>query len=368
VSRHEYTIVYPRVDLEPDMKRLAKLLFIFMSGFYCHALSAADDAIKLELFTAKYEDIAVQQRFDATVEAVHKSTIASQISERITKINFDVDDYVEQDSVLIRFKNIQQRARLEQAQAGLREASVASKDAETELARIRGIYAKKLVAKAALDKATANHKGAMARQTKAAARLKEAKEQFEQTIVRAPYSGIVTQRHVEVGETPAIGSPLMTGISLNRLRVVTDVPQRFISVLRGDCCPARIILPDEQQQSVPTKKLTIFPIANAATHSFKVRVELDKGQHGLYPGMLVKLELDVDTHKRLMIPQTALVHRGEVTGVYVFSKGAIIFRLVKSGRVHNDGRVEIHAGLEQGERVALNPIAAGIFLKEQTAQ
>ena len=346
-----------------------KLLYLLLGSFLCSNLMAAEiGSAKLELATLKYEDVATQRRFDAQVEAVHKSTITAQLSERITAINFDVDDYVEQGTVLIRFNDVQQRALLDQADAGLREASVASKDAETELARIRDIYAKKLVAKATLDKANANYKGALARETRAKARLKEATEQFEKTVVRAPYSGIVTQRHVEIGEIPSAGKPLMTGLSLNRLRVVADVPQRFISILRGGCCPARIILPTGQTQSISTKKLTIFPIADSKSHSFKIRVDLDEGQHGLYPGMFVKLVLDVDTQKRLMIPATSLVHRGEVTGVYILTDADVVFRLVKVGRIHDDGRVEIHAGLEEGEQIALNPITAGILLKEQITQ
>ena len=351
------------------MTRLGYILIFILACLPSSILSAEEaEAIKLELATVNYEEVATQRVFDATVEAVHKSTIAAQVSERITQINFDVDDYVEKGSVLIRFKDTRQRARLEQAHASLREAVVASKDAETELARIRDIYAKKLVAKVTLDKASAAYKSTQARQTQAEARLKESKDQFEQTIVRAPYSGMVTQRHVELGETPSVGKPLMTGLSLDRLRVVADVPQAFISVLRGGCCPARIILPGEQQQKVSSSKITIFPIADSKSHSFKIRVELDKGQHGLYPGMFVKLVLDVAKQKRLVIPSRALVQRGEVTGVYVFNKANIAFRYVKSGRIHDGERIEIHAGLEQGERVALNPITAGILLKEQSAQ
>jgi len=352
------------------MMRLGNFLVFTVSILLPAVLFANQpEPTSLQMTTTQYEDVVGQRVFDARVEAVHKSTIAAQVSESIQEINFDVDDYVEQGAILIRFKNTKQIARLDQAEAGLREAVVASKDARVELERIRGIYAKKLVAKATLDKANAAYKAAMARQSRAEARLEEAQQQFEQTIVRAPYSGIVIQRHVELGEAPSIGQPLMTGLSLNKLRVVADVPQRFISVLRNGCCPARIILPNQQQQRVSTKKLTIFPIADSRAHSFKIRVDLDEGQHGLYPGMFVKLELDVGSEKRLMLPASALVQRGEVTGVYVSDKQNLIsFRYVKSGRVHNDARVEIHAGLEQGERVALDPIAAGILLKEQIAQ
>jgi len=342
--------------------RLGYFLLVMLGSWFFSSFATANES-DLELTTVSYDDVVMQRRFNATVEAVNKSTIAAQVSERIIEINFDVDDYVEQGVVLLRFKDTKQQARLERVRASLREAKVLANDAKTELLRIREIYAKKLVAKAALDKAEANYKSSLARQSQAEARLKEANQEVEQTVVRAPYSGLVTQRYVEVGETPSVGAPLMTGLSLNQLRVVADVPQRFISLLRDGCCPARVILPNKTEQRVSTKKLTIFPLADSKTHSFKIRVELDEGQHGLYPGMFVKLELDVASKKKLLVPAGTLVQRGEVTGVYVVENSLISFRYVRSGRVHADGRVEIHAGLESGEQVALNPIEAGILLK-----
>jgi len=341
---------------------------LFVS-FVCLITSVTSYAaeFKFELETTKYEDIAIQRSFEATVEAVNKATIASQVSEQITAINFDVDDYVEKGTILVTFKNTQQRARLEQAHAAVREAKVQLKDTETELTRVREIYKKKLVAKAVLDKASAAYKSSVARLQQAEARLGESKEQFNNTIVKAPYSGIVTKRHVELGESPGIGRPLMTGLSLDKLRVVAEIPQQFISVLRNGCCPAQVILPGNTQ-SVQGRKLTISPIADETTRSFRIRVDLDDGQHGLYPGMFVRLVLDVDTQKRLLIPGKALVNRGEVTGVYIAEKGSMVFRHVRSGSTHADGRIEIHAGLQEGERVALDPVAAGIYLKGQLAQ
>jgi len=347
-----------------------KFLLFLLASVFSFSLMADEQPSesKLELVTTGYEDVVIQRRFDATVEAVNKSTIAAQVSERIVEINFDVDDYVEQGVVLLRFNDAKQKARLEQAQANLREMMVASKDAEIEFSRIKEIYAKKLVAKATLDKAKAAYKAALERKKQAESRIAEVKENIDETIVRAPYSGIVTQRHVELGETPSVGAALMTGLSLNHLRVVADVPQQLISLLRQGCCPARIILPDAKHQSISSKKLTIFPIADSQTHSFKIRVELEEGQHGLYPGMFVKLELDTETQKRLMIPARALVQRGEVTGVYIVNDSAISFRYVKIGRRHSDGRVEIHAGIEPGEQVAIDPVAAGILLKGSTGK
>jgi multidrug efflux pump subunit AcrA (membrane-fusion protein) len=90
-------------------------MFLLLGGFLGSISVAVEiELAQLELVTLNYEDVAAQRRFDAQVEAVHKSTITVQLSERITEINFDVDDYVEQGTVLIRFKDIQQRALLDQ--------------------------------------------------------------------------------------------------------------------------------------------------------------------------------------------------------------------------------------------------------------
>jgi RND family efflux transporter MFP subunit len=310
--------------------------------------------------------VAEQRFFDGVVEAVNEATIAAQVSDRITEIYFDVNDYVPRGEVIIRFRDTQAKAALAQAEAGRREAQARLSEAEKEFERIRNIYSKKLVARAAMDKATADLNAAKARLEQAIAQVASANEQLENTIVRAPYSGIVTRRHVEVGETPRVGAPLITGLSLAQLRVSTSVPQHFVTVLRGDCCPATIV--DNKGRPVQVSKLTIAPKADPLSHSFLVRLDLSPGEYGLYPGMFVKVAITVDEKPRLMIPLAALVKRSEVTGVYVANaEGKYSFRHVRSGRVHN-AEVEIHAGLSVGEQVALDPVQAGILLKQDARQ
>ena len=346
----------------PDTRRILAVCTLFMSGF----AFAANEA--LETITLAYEDVVSQREFDGRIEALHKATITAEVSDRIVELNYDVDDYVPKDAVILRFRDTRQRAQLEQAEAALRAAEVALTDARKEFERIRDIYAKKLVAKAVLDKATAGLNAARARKEQAEARVREAADQLEQTILRAPYSGIVTERHVEVGETPSIGQKIITGLSLDQLRVVTHVPQQFVGILRDDCCPARIRLPGSDNRFVQTGKFTISPLATTSSHSFRIRANLAEGQHGLYPGMFVKLILDTGTHKRLLVPKQAIVHRSEVTGVYVVNgQGEVHFRHIRTGRQHRDKRVEVHAGLEAEEQVALDPLAAGVRLKGQTS-
>lgn len=316
--------------------------------------------------TVVEKPVAEQRFFDGVVEAVNEATIAAQVSDRITEVRYDVNDYVPKGEVIVRFRDKQARAAFAQAEAGKNEAQARLTEAQKEFERITNIYKRKLVAKAAVDKAAAGLKAAKARLEQGQARVASAQEQVANTVVRAPYSGIVTRRHVEVGETPRVGAPLITGLSLAQLRVSTSVPQSFVGVLRGGCCPASIV--DRNGRAVDVTKLTIAPKADPVSHAFLVRLDLSTGQHGLYPGMFVKVAITVDEKPRLLIPVSALVKRSEVTGVYVVSaEGKYSFRHVRSGREHS-GEIEIHAGLSAGEQVATDPIQAGISLKQGAQQ
>ena len=312
------------------------------------------------------KEVPQERIFDGTVEAVHQATVSAQTSGRITEINFDVDDFVKQGEVLLRFRDTEQRARLDAAQASLREAQARFAQAQKEYDRIKNIFARKLVSKAAMDNATAELRAARARLEAGQANVKQAQEQLDHTVVRAPYSGIVVKRQVEVGETANVGQPLMTGLSLEHLRATVALPQSFIQKVR-DNRHAYVVLPGQDGKRLDAQSLVIFPYADSSSHTFKVRVELPPGLQGLYPGMLIKIAFVTGRDKQLVVPASAVVHRGEVTGVYVVSgDGDVALRQIRIGRRVGD-LIEVLAGLDAGEQVALDPIAAGVYLKKQLA-
>ena len=102
------------------------------------------------------------------------------------------------------------------------------------------------------------------------------------------------------------------------------------------------------------------------THSFRVLVELPPADYGVYPGTLVKVAFVSGEEDRLLLPADAVVRRGELTGAYVVdSAGRVSLRYLRLGTPAADGSVPVLAGLARGEKVATDPIAAGIAYRKR---
>lgn len=324
---------------------------------------AAQAETPLQTVPSTLETVRYEQMFDGVVEAIRQSTVAAQVTGRITEVNFDVDDLVEKNAVLIRIHDKEYRARLKQAEASLAEARARLKDATSEFKRIEGLFKEKVVSAAEFDKANAGLKSARARVNAAEGQVAEAQEQLDNTLIRAPYSGVVVKRHVEPGETVSAGQPVMTGFSLEQLRVNVDVPQAYINAVRQ--YQSASVYPANGTGALPVKDLTVFPYADPTTHTFRVRVELAPGIQGLYPGMLVKAGFVVDERKQLLVPSSAIVNRVEVEALYVVgADGEISMRQIRTGRVYAD-KTAVLAGVDEGEEIALDPLRAGALLKER---
>ena len=334
------------------------------------SVHAGNAVSQLESVEVTLQSLTREFRLDGVVEAVNRATVSAQTGGSIQQMLVDVDDYVEQGEVILQLKDVSQQAQLKKAQAGEKEAISNLAKAEDEFERIKDIYAKKVVSKSQMDDATHALSAAKARLDSARASLEEAREQLSYTRVKAPYSGIVIERHVEVGETVQPGAKLMTGVSLDKLRVNVDVPQSLINKIRqfGKAFVYTEAELNGEQDQVTVEKITIFPIADRASNTFKVRLDLPEGIKGLFPGMFVKTSLITGEKQVLMVPQESIVYRSEVTAVYVvLDDGTINFRHVRLGNASNGSQV-ILSGLTAGEKVALDPIKAGIAVMQQRRQ
>lgn len=332
---------------------IAALLLSACSKPATHTAAPTPDTSLASLILTP-ERAPLERQLDGTVEAVNQGTVAAQTSGRVAEILYDVNDFVPAGAVIVRLRATEQRAGLLQAEAALREATAREAEAQTHYQRMADMYERKVIAKAMFDEAVATRDTAVARLAAARAALESAREGVSYTEIRAPYAGIVTKRQVEIGETVAPGTPIMSGLSLQYLRVGVDVPQSIVEQVRH-IKRAAVYVAGRRIEAV---KLTVFPEASSPSSTFRARLELPENAADLYPGMFVKVGFVIGESDRLLVPTSAVIERAEVTAVYVIDgTGRTSLRQVRLGH-RFDSRVEILAGVGAGERIALDPLAA----------
>ncbi len=327
-------------------------------------LMAAD--FPFEFGEVKVENISLERQFEGTVEAINKTTVSAQTSGRIILLDFDVDDFVEQGTVIVRFSNGEHMARLDQATSSLTAAKARSKAAGQDFDRVDKLYKNGTVARARFDEAKSSFDAAVAEVDNAEAAVKQAQEQLSYTTIRAPYSGLVAERHVQIGETVNPGTPLMTGFSLERLRVRSEVPEQFAQKIRAS---NKAVVMSTGGERIAVGRLTVFPFADPKSNTVSVRLGLPIGIKSVFPGMLVKAQFKIGESNVLVMPAEAVVARGEVTGAYLAgADGRLRLQQIRIGRMLDSGGVLVLAGLKEGDRVALDPLKAAIYLKDEGAK
>ncbi|MGA7594705.1 MAG: efflux RND transporter periplasmic adaptor subunit [Gallionella sp.] len=318
-----------------------------------------DSSPVLAVAKVQYREVEQTYSVDGLVEATRQSTVSAQISGRIKEINFDVGSHVKKGQVLLRIDERETAQALAGSTAQVRQAQATLQNAKATYERARQLFEQKFISQSALDKAEADYQVARAQAAVSEAGAGQASLAHSYTAVLAPYSGVVAARLVEVGEMVEPGKPLMTGFDPAEMRVIVSVPQYKLPDL-GTHPKVKVEVPSLNRW-IKAASVIVQPLADARTHSTQVRVNLPPDEPGVYPGMFVRAHFVVGISNRLVIPASAVLHRSEVVAVYVVDAlGGVKLRQVRLGETTDDGAVEVLAGLNPGEQVALDPIKAGM--------
>lgn len=320
------------------------------------AIAMPAAAAELATTTVTTRVLPLERWFDGTVEAVHHSTVSAETSGRVQEILFEVGDEVPAGAVVLKLVSTEQRQAFLDAEASLAEARSNLEVEASNYQRVREIYARQLISKADFDRASASHETARARVARAEAALETAGERLSYTEVKAPYGGVVSARLVELGEAVQPGTPLMSGFDPRSMRVETDLPQSVAARVR-EHRRARVAVADAE--FVEPERITLFPVADPATSTVHVRLDLPQDATGLYPGQFTRVGFTIGERPRLLVDARSVVYRSEVTAVYVLTDSGPQLRQVRLGNRFG-GEIEVLAGLEQGDTVARDPVAATI--------
>jgi len=297
--------------------------------------------------------------YDGVVQAVRQTVIAAQVPGAVVSLEVKAGDTVRAGQVLLR---LDARAAEQTAAAGAAQvlaARAAQEAATREFERQKQLFQNDFISHAALDRAEAQHK---ATQAEAAAQLASAGAARTQSgfyVVKAPYSGVVADVAVVLGDMAMPGRPLLTVYDPGALRVSAPVPQTVGTRLQPGL-PPQVELPGVVAGRIAPARTLLMPTVDPATHTLELRLDLPPSLPGVTPGMFARAWLPgvAESDARLFVPSKAVVRRAELTAVYVINAdGRPLLRQVRLGRADGD-TVEVLSGVAAGERVAVDPQAA----------
>lgn len=325
-----------------------------------------------------------------TVRPKVAATISAKVMGEIKKIMVNAGDTVKKGQTLLHIEGRQITAGLQQAEAGLREArqgeqaalsgfqsaQAAAGLAEATHKRYKNLLASQSVsqqefdevesryrqAQAALSQAKFMQDAAMERVNQAKAAVSSAKSAFEDTTLTSPYDGTITAKLVDAGDMASPGLPLLKIEETGRMEVHLLLPETYIDhVAIGNT--VSVVFPSQKKEpAIAGIITTIDPAADPATRSFQIKITLPEIS-GIRAGMFARIMVPIGEAGMILIPATAVVHRGQLTAVFIVDDQQIArFRLIRVGRSFND-QLEVVSGLKDQDRYITAPdteIADGV--------
>ncbi len=316
-----------------------------------------------------------------TVQPRTAATISAKVMGQVKAVNFHVGDPVKKGQKLVTIEGRQIQAKLDQARAGLMEAQQAEDAAKSALTsakarnnlaektyqRYKALLESESVSRQEFDEVEAKYRQATAglEQAKsmmgaAAERVKQAKSALDaaksvwsDTIITAPYDGTVTAKMVDPGDMAAPGAPLLRLEEAGAYDVHLILPEAHIhSIAIGDTVSVHV---EAVKESAITGKIrTIDPAADPSSLSFQVKVALP-AIDGLRSGMFSRVSIPIGRAGMILIPNSAIVHFGELTGIFLVEhEGIARFRLIRTGRIFG-AQAEVVSGLSGGETYVVQP-------------
>ncbi len=333
-----------------------------------------------------------------SLEAIDRSMLSTKNAGRLRSLQVEVGDRVVAGQTLAQIEPRDFELRLQQARAQLaqararvglavegtndvvdesavplvKEAQARLEESEAELERVRSLHEQRISSQAELERAEAQHQVMLnrhgdslqeARERRALlaqrrAELDIAQQQLTDTAVRAPFDGVVQSRIANVGEFLPAGSPVLSVVRMDPLRLLLDVPERASAeVLVGQEIRVSV---EGRTQTHSARVARVSPALDSRTRLLRVEGEL-ANPGDLRPGAFVRAEIVLATGVRgLAVPSDALVAFAGTEKAFLVQTNQAVERRVTTGR-RRDGWVEILGGLQEGDPVIRNPggIATG---------
>jgi RND family efflux transporter MFP subunit len=312
---------------------------------------------------------------DATgyVVARRQATVSSKVTGKVTEVLIEEGKQVKEGDVLARIDDTNVLAQLELAKAQLAEVKVRAANAERERTRAEGLAKQKLISQSQLDAAEANA-DALKAQLASAQKAVDVQQRLEDdTIVRAPFSGVITIKNAQQGEMisplSAGGAGTRTGIGtlvdMESLEIEVDVNENFINRVQPNQ-PVSATLNAYPEWKIPCHVIAVIPTADRSKATVKVRIGFNERDPRILPDMGARVNFlseptqqsstSASSAPSVLVPEAALFDDNGTSVVFLVRDGKVERRAVKVGGKDSQG-VQILAGVSAGDQVAIGDLS-----------
>jgi RND family efflux transporter MFP subunit len=286
-----------------------------------------------------------------TVRSRTVANIAPRMTARIIEIKVNAGDKVKKGDVIALLDEREIRAQENVALAALAGANAQANRAKADEQRIRSLYSKEAATREKFDAVAAQAKEAQAAVSQATSAVGEIRTHLADTLLLAPFDGVVIKRLQQPGDMGLPGVPVVTLQTPKGLRLEADVPGTCAGrYSTGMDVTVRI---DALGLTTRAKIDEISPEVDPQTRTQLIKIALPAIE-GLQPGYFGWLEQACDQHETLLIPANAVQHIGQLEVVKVLSEGRQVMRHIRTAKTFG-GQVEVISGLHAGETVITNP-------------
>jgi RND family efflux transporter MFP subunit len=345
------------------MRRLAAVLGIAVGAWACG--DAEPSPAPVTAVTAHSgETIVVEPMVlesvvpvDGTVTARQEAVLSTRMMAQITAIEVEVGDRVRKGQALVRLGTDDVSANRRRADATLLVARAARDEAARHAARMDTLLAQDAVALVQRDQSRLALVQAESQVALAEAAVAEVDAAARYAQLEAPFDGTIVSRPARVGDLASPGQPLLAVAALGPREVVLGVP---LEAARGLATGSEIVVDGAAVGRAVARVRAVATGADPASRTVEVRAELPSDwPTGIAVTALVPVGA-ATTREVIAVPESAVVRRGQLTGVRVIGEDGASLRWIRLGRrietteAHGEAqtRVEVLSGLEAGERIA----------------
>lgn len=290
------------------------------------------------------------------IESQNSANVSTRMMGYVTKVHVKMGQKVSQGQLLVSINNTDLQAKKAQVDASILQATAGYNNAKKDYERFQALFAQQSASQKELDDMTSRYEMAKAGLEGAKQMRNEVMAQFSYANITAPFSGEVTNTFVKEGDMANPGMPLVSVEGNGLMQVMAMVSEGDITSIKNGMSVTVLIKSSNQQL-----KGKVSEVSGSATNTggqYLVKINLEKTDNKVLSGMFVNVQFPIEKPKaktettksdKILVPESALVKQGQLTGIYTVSNNVAILRWIRIGKSFGN-QVEVLSGLSANEK------------------